>query len=481
VTALNELTIRQAHNGLVKKEFTCLELARACLARIDGTNDDFNAFLEVFADEASEQARRVDAKIIIGGEVGPLEGIPLAVKDNILIRGKRSSSASKILEGYVAPYDAFVIAKLRAAGAVFLGRTNMDEFAMGSSTENSAYGPTKNPWNPKLVPGGSSGGSAAAVAADMCLAALGSDTGGSVRQPAALCGVVGLKPTYGSVSRNGLMAMASSLDQIGSLTKTAADARIVFKAIAGGDHWDSTAVPDRHNREKTDVKGLRVGVPKEFFIEGMDAEVEKAVREGISRLGEMGATIKEVSLPHSDFALAVYYILMAAEVSSNLARFDGVRYGRREAGDILREVYGRTRAAGFGAEVRRRIMLGTHVLSTGYYDAYYKKAQQARTLVRNDFSRVFEEVDLLAAPTTPTVAWPIGEKFEDPLTMYLSDIYTVSANVAGIPAVSVPCGFKDGLPIGLHLLGRPFGEETILSVAESYEQVSDWLKEKPAL
>lgn len=483
------MTIIDAHEGLLQKRFSSRELVQGCLDRIAQANGKIHAFLEVFEDDALAMANAADRSIARGEELPLLAGIPIAMKDNVLIQGKKASAASKILEPYSASYDAFVTTKLRQAGAVFIGRTNMDEFAMGSSTENSAYGPTRNPWNTEKVPGGSSGGSAAAVASEMALAALGSDTGGSVRQPAALCGIVGLKPTYGRVSRSGLMAMASSFDQIGPLATTVADAKILFDAIAGKDEKDATTMEPPtsfsplHRRGESKrgdpLSGLRIGVPKEYFIAGMDPGVEQAVRSAIDVFRKLGATITDVSLPHTDYGLAVYYVAQPAEVSANLARYDGIRYGARQAGKKLQDVYVESRGKGIGPEARRRIMLGTYVLSSGYYDAYYRKALQMRTLVRHDFDRVFESVDILLTPTSPSVAWNIGEKFSDPLTMYLSDIFTVSANVAGVPGISVPCGFSDGLPVGLQLMARSFGEETLFAAAGEYEKATEWHTKHP--
>lgn len=485
---LNELTIKSATDGLRKAEFTSVELTRACLNQIKIYDKEIGAFLEVYADEALEQARESDKRIKAKKPLGDLDGIPGATKDNMLMRGKIVSAGSRILENYKSAYDATVVRKLHNQGAIILGRTNMDEFAMGSSTETSAYQKTKNPWNLETVPGGSSGGSAAAVAANMCLFALGSDTGGSIRQPASLCGVTGLKPTYGRVSRYGLIAMASSLDQIGPLTKTAEDAKIVLEAIEGKDARDATSVdllsqiePSTLNAKRFTLKDLRIGVPKEYFIAGMDGEVEKRVREAIKKFEDLGVKVEEISLPHSEYGLAIYYIIMPAEVSANLARFDGIRYGASAPGEKLWDVYDNTRGQNFGAEVRRRIMLGTYVLSAGYYDAYYKKAQQVRTLVKQDFDKALHQVDVILTPTSPGVAWKLGEKFNDPLTMYLSDIYTVSANVAGLPAVSVPCGFAHDLPVGLQIIGKQFDDEKVLQVAQAYQENTEWHTKKPSL
>jgi len=418
----------------------------------------------------------------------PLSGMPLAIKDNICTDGVLTTCSSRMLQNFVPPYDATVIAKLRVQDYMLLGKTNLDEFAMGSSTENSAFSPSRNPWNLQCVPGGSSGGSAAAVAAEECAAALGSDTGGSIRQPAAFCGVVGLKPTYGLVSRYGLVAFASSLDQIGPITRTVSDAAFLLGAIAGHDPQDSTSidrpVPDyMKSLQKRDLKTLRVGVPVEFFTEGLDPEVEQAVRDAIEEVRCLGAEVKEGRLPRTDAAVAVYYVIATAEASSNLARFDGVKFGFRakETKDLL-ELYMKTRQEGFGPEVKRRIMLGTYVLSAGYYDAYYGKAQAVRTLVCQDFEAAFKEVDLIVTPTTPTTAFKLGEKSEDPLQMYLSDVFTISVNLAGLPAISLPCGFsKAGMPIGLQLIGRAFEEETVLRAAHAYEQSTQWYRQKPTI
>ncbi len=477
---LNSLTLEQAHKGLSEKEFSSLELTRQCLAEIKKKDSaEINAFINILEESALEQAKKADEKISQGLRINKVEGIPLAVKDNILIKGHPATAGSKILENYKAAYDAAVIEKLKARGSVFIGKTNMDEFALGSSTESSYFGPTKNPRDPERVPGGSSGGSAAAVAANECIAALGSDTGGSIRQPASLCGVVGLKPTYGRVSRYGLMAMASSLDQIGPLTKTVEDANILFNSIKGSDPKDSTTKDAEDTDEKLDgnIKGKIIGIPKEYFISGLDPEIEERIKQAIKTLEGLGAKIEEISMPNAKYALAVYYIIMPAEVSSNLSRFDGIRYGFSTANmpdaDGLMEVYIQSRTAGFGAEAKRRIMLGTYVLSSGYYDAYYLKAQKARRLVSRDFEESFKKVDCIATPTSPCVAFKIGDKTDDPLTMYLSDIFTVSANIAGVPAISIPCGdSKDGLPIGFQLIGKHFDEKNILNAAFAYESAS---------
>jgi aspartyl-tRNA(Asn)/glutamyl-tRNA(Gln) amidotransferase subunit A len=484
---LYELTIHQAHDLLRKKEVTSEEITRAVLERIDTIENKVGAFLTISAEQAIEQARRAD-DAIRKGHCGPLTGIPLGIKDLICTKGLRTTCASRILENFEPPYDAFVIRKLKAAGAVFVGKLNMDEFAMGSSTENSGFKLTRNPWDLTRIPGGSSGGSAAAVAADMCLAALGSDTGGSIRQPAAHCGVVGLKPTYGRVSRYGLVAFASSLDQIGPLTGSVADCALVLNAIAGYDPADSTSVPaevpDYTAVLGRGLKGLRVGIPREYYgIEGLDPEVAAAVEEATRVIEGLGAERVAVSLPHTPYVVAVYYVIAPSEASSNLARFDGVKYGFRDrAPSDLIDMYRSTRSKGFGAEVQRRIIIGTYCLSAGYYEAYYGKASQVRTLITDDFKKAFERCDVILTPVTPTPAFKIGEKTDDPLTMYLSDIFTLSANLAGIPGISLPCGYStDGLPIGLQLLGRHFEEERLLQVAHGFEQSTEHHNRKPLL
>lgn len=483
--SLTSLTAAEIALKVKTKEVKAEAVTTAYLDRIQALDPKIEAFNEVFAESALKQAQDVDARIANGEAVGPLAGVPIAIKDNMLIRGKRCTCSSKILEGFVATYDSTVVKKLRAAGAVFLGRTNLDEFAMGSSTENSAFHTTRNPWDTSRIPGGSSGGSAAAVASRMAPLALGSDTGGSIRQPAALCGVLGFKPTYGRVSRFGLIAFASSLDQIGPFATTAQDAALLLQVIAGQDDRDSTSVPepvpDYNAALNQSLKGLRIGLPKEYFISGVDPDVDKAVREAIKVLESFGATAQEISLPHTDHSLAVYYVLAPSEASSNLSRFDGVRYGHR-AKDVknLLELYEKSRGEGFGPEVKRRIMIGTYALSSGYYDAYYAKAQKVRTLVKRDFDNAFKQVDVIATPTTPSTAFKIGEKASDPMQMYLSDIFTISCNLAGLPGLSLPCGFsRSKLPIGLQLLGRPFQEGTLLSAAHHYEQVKPWNKESP--
>ncbi len=467
---------------LARGEVSPVEVTEQLLDRIRRRNGELNAYLTVDETGARAQARDAEARLSRGGAT-PLTGIPLALKDVLVTQGLKTTCASKILENFIPPYDATVCERLRQAGAVFLGKVNMDEFAMGSSTENSAFGPTLNPWHREHIPGGSSGGSAAAVAADLCIASLGSDTGGSIRQPASHCGVVGLKPTYGRVSRYGLVAYASSLDQIGPLTKEVRDAALLLQAIAGFDAKDSTSVstpvPDYLEVLGHEIRGLKVGVPREYFGHGLDKEVEAAVKAALKTLTSLGAELVEVSLPHTEYAVATYYVVAVAEASSNLARYDGVKYGLRAEGRNLLEMYVNTRTLGFGAEVRRRIMLGTYALSAGYYEAYYQKALQVRALIRRDLEAAFEQCALLAAPVAPTPAFRLGEKVADPLTMYLSDIFTISANLAGIPGISVPCGFSSlGLPIGLQLLGPPFGEAVLLQTAYAFEQATDFHRRK---
>ena len=485
--SLPELTMIQAREKLKKRECSAVELTRALLERIDNLEPQIGAYINVFPEKALAQAERADRRLA-RGEEGLLTGIPLAVKDVISTRGLPTTCASRMLARYRPPYDATAITRLEEEGYVLLGKTNLDEFAMGSSTENSALQTTRNPWDREAVPGGSSGGSAAAVAAAECLGALGSDTGGSVRQPAAHCGVVGLKPTYGRVSRFGLVAYASSLDQIGPLSKTVADSALLLQAIAGHDFRDSTsaprAVPDYLKELDRGVRGLRVGLPREYFIkEGMDPEVEAAVRGAVKNLEDQGAKCREISLPHTAYAIAVYYIIAMAEASSNLARYDGVKYGFREAESRgLLEMYQKTRSQGFGPEVIRRIMLGTYVLSAGYYDAYYRKASQVRTLIIRDFQEAFEKVDLILTPVAPTPAFRQGEKTADPLQMYLTDIFTISANLAGIPGISLPCGFSaGGLPIGFQILGNYFEEARLLQAARAFEQATDYHLRRPTL
>lgn len=470
------MTIRQIHKKLASKEISCAEMTRGYLDTIKNKDGEIHAFLEVDDEGAMNRAGEVDEKIARGEEIGALGGIPVAVKDNIVTSGFKCTAGSKILENYQAPYDATVIGKLREQGAIILGKTNLDEFAMGSSTENSAFGPTKNPLDLERVPGGSSGGSAAAVAADMCAGALGSDTGGSVRQPAAFCGVVGFKPTYGAVSRYGLIAMASSLDQIGPIARSVEDARIVFDVIRGKDRFDATSLELESGIMNYELRDLRIGVPKEYFAEGIDGDVKKCVEGAIKKYEENGAKIEEISLPHTEYGLAVYYIIMPSEVSANLARYDGVRYGLRKDGDALLGTYTKTRQEGFGAEVRRRIMLGTHTLSSGYYDAYYLRAQKVRALIKQEFDKAFSQVDVIMTPATPTPPFSFGEKTKDPVSMYLSDVFTVGANLAGLPAAVIPCGWVDEgekkLPVGLQIIGPQKEDYKVLDIAGLYEELT---------
>ena len=490
---LHRLTISELTARLARREISAREATQACLDQIARVDGDIRAFISHDPADALAQADAADKAIAAGANFThqPLLGVPIALKDVLAVKGQPLNCCSKILGQFRSPYDATVVEKLKAAGAIVFGRLNMDEFAMGSSTENSAFQTTRNPWDTERIPGGSSGGSAAAVAADECIASLGSDTGGSIRQPAALCGCVGLKPTYGRVSRYGLVAFASSLDQIGPFTKDVRDAATVLEAISGHDPRDSTSVPQpvpHFSKQLTgDIRGLRLGLPKEYLVGGLSPEVKAAVDAAVKQLESLGATVQEISLPHTDYDVAVYYIIATAEASANLARFDGVRYGARVDGADPLEMYGNTRGAGFGAEVKRRIILGTYVLSSGYYDAYYLRAQKVRTLIRQDYLRAFEQVDAIVAPTTPTPAFKVGEKSGDPLQMYLSDIFTIGCNLAGIPGLSLPCGFATNaergtgnakLPLGLQLLGKPFGEETILRLAHAYEQSTPWHKER---
>lgn len=476
---LNELTIIQAAAGLRKKEFSSVDLTFACVAAIKEKDAEIHAFLDVFEDDAIAQAKAADEMLATPEPNSPhLLGIPLAIKDNILIEGKQCTAGSRMLENYTARYDATVIRALKKQGAVLLGKTNMDEFAMGSSTENSAFGVTKNPSDVHRVPGGSSGGSAASVAADMALGALGSDTGGSIRQPASFCGIVGMKPTYGSVSRHGLMAMASSLDQIGPMTKTVEDAEVLMYAIAGIDIFDSTTVekPQADQNRLKDISGLRVGLPTEYLGKGLESDVKDTILNVIKKIEAAGARVEEIHLPHASYALLAYYIIVPSEVSSNLARFDGIRYGLHDTdARTLAEAYATTRGRGFGKESKRRIMLGTYALSAGYYDAYYLKAQKVRRLIRHDFEQAFKNVDVIVGPTTPTPAFAFGEKINDPLSMYLADIYTVAVNLAGLPALSMPAGdvARDGLqmPIGLQIIAPARGEHQLFAAAKQIEQL----------
>ena len=486
---LNHGTISELTARLAKREISARDLTQDCLRQIARVDGAIHAFISHDDADALAQAEAADREIAAGASFAqkPLLGIPIGIKDVLAVKNHPLNCGSKILGKFISPYDATVIQKLRAAGAIVFGRLNMDEFAMGSSTETSAFGLTRNPWDTSRIPGGSSGGSAAAVAADEAIATLGTDTGGSIRQPAALCGCVGLKPTYGRVSRYGLVAFASSLDQIGPFTKDVRDSALMLGVISGHDDYDSTSVPqpvpDYTAALDGNIRGLKIGLPKEYLIGGLDPEVKAAVDAAVKQFTALGAEIVDISLPHTDYAVATYYIIATAEASANLARFDGIRYGQRVDGQDPVELYARTRGAGFGAEVKRRIILGTYVLSSGYYDAYYLRAQKVRTLIRNDFLKAFETVDAIVTPTSPTAAFKIGEKSDDPLQMYLSDIFTISCNLAGIPGLSLPCGFTAApkLPIGLQLLGKPFGESTLLKLAHAYEQSTPWHRERPVL
>lgn len=483
---LYALTIHALRELLLKKEVTSVEITGSVLARIKEVDHKVHAYITLTPEAALEQAGEAD-RILQKGEGGPLTGIPMSIKDVICTEGIHTTCGSYILKDFVPIYDATVIRRLKEAGAVLLGKANMDEFAMGSSTENSAFHITRNPWHLDYIPGGSSGGSAAAVAADECIASLGSDTGGSIRQPAAHCGVVGLKPTYGTVSRYGLIAFASSLDQIGPLTKDVTDCALTLNAIHGHDPLDSTSAPrpqvDYTKALVKGIKGIKIGIPKEYFGPGLSPDVEKTVHQAIETLSGLGAETVDLSLPHTEYAVAIYYIIAPAEASSNLARYDGVKYGYRDAGaKELLEMYEKTRSRGFGAEVKRRIMLGTYALSSGYYDAYYKKASHVRTLIMKDFKKGFDRCDVMLTPVAPTPSFKIGEKVNDPLRMYLSDVFTIPANLAGLPAISVPCGFSaEGLPVGIQLLGNHFAEEKILQVAYNFESETDFHMRKPPL
>jgi aspartyl-tRNA(Asn)/glutamyl-tRNA(Gln) amidotransferase subunit A len=479
---------RAVRDDVATGSVSAVEVCRGVLERIEATQETLNAFNFVDADGALARAGAIDRQRARGAALGPLAGVPIALKDNLCVRGMRTTASSRLLDTFIPPYDATVVQRLAAAGAVIVGKTNCDEFAMGSSNENSAYGPVRNPWATDRAPGGSSGGSAAAVAAGCVPLAFGSDTGGSIRQPAAFCGVVGLKPTYGRVSRYGLIAFASSLDQIGPIAPTVGDAALALNVLAGADHADSTSsaepVPDFTAALTGDVRGVRVGVPRAFVSEGVDGGVRRAFDEALAALRTAGAQLVDIDLPHARFSIPVYYLVCTAEASSNLARYDGVKYGYRSPAskdESLKAMYSRTRDEGFGAEVKRRIMLGTYVLSAGYYDAFYLKAQQVRTLVRRDYVRAFEAVDAIAMPTTPSAPFRLGEKTGDPLQMYLADVFTVGVNLAGLPGISIPCGFDEGLPVGFQLIGRMFDEATILRLADAYERVTDWHTHSPAL
>jgi len=482
---LHQMTIHEAHELLKQRKISSTELTKSVLKRIAEIEGKVHACVTIVEDIALEEAEKVDSYIKNAHEITPLTGIPTLIKDVMCTKGIRTTCSSKMLENFVPPYDATVIEKLKAQKAVIVGKTNMDEFAMGSSTEHSAFFPTHNPWDLSRVPGGSSGGSAVAVSTDETIYALGSDTGGSIRQPAALCSVVGLKPTYGRVSRFGLVAFASSLDQIGPMTKDVTDCALVMNVIAGYDSRDSTSVsypvPDYTQQLIPDIKGLKIGVPREYLGEGVQDQVRVALQTAINKLQELGAEINwEVSLPHTKYALAAYYVLAPSEASANLARYDGVRYGfsERDASNVI-ETTERTRQFGFGPEVKRRIMLGTYALSAGYYDAYYLKAQKVRTLIKQEFDQAFEKYDALVTPTSPILPFKLGEKLEDPMQMYLSDVCTLPINIAGIPAISIPAGFADNLPVGMQIMGKPFSEEILLRIAFAYEQATDWHKRKP--
>ncbi|NRA01239.1 MAG: Asp-tRNA(Asn)/Glu-tRNA(Gln) amidotransferase subunit GatA [Myxococcales bacterium] len=486
MSELWQLGLDELSACVARGEASCVEAVGASLDRVAAVDDQVGAFLSLRSEAALREASEADRARAKGAERGPLHGLPFAVKDNLVSPDFETSCASRILRGMRAPYEATVLARLRKAGMVALGTTNMDEFAMGSSCENSSVKPTRNPWDLARVPGGSSGGSAAAIAAREVPVALGSDTGGSIRQPAALCGVVGLKPTYGRVSRYGLVAFASSLDQVGPLTHSARDAALLLGVIAGNDPLDSTSldapVPDYTSELSGSIAGLRVGLPREFFdAKGLDPGTREALDAALATLEELGAIPVELSLPLTEYAIAAYYLICTAEASSNLSRYDGVKYGLRVPGDSLDEMYLNTRSSGFGGEVKRRILLGTFVLSAGYYDAYYRKAQQVRTLVRRDFEAAFERCDLIATPTTPGPAWPLGERVDDPLAMYLSDVFTVSVNLAGLPALSVPCGRSGRLPVGLQMIGRPLDEPTLLRAADAFLERTGFHRDVPEL
>jgi len=485
--SLTNLTIHELHEKIKKKEVSSLEATQAQFKRIHALDPKVSSYLTLTEELALNQAKKIDAQIAKGKEVKALTGVPFALKDIFITQGIKTTCASKILENYIPPYNGTAVQKLLDSEIIHLGKLNMDEFAMGSSSETSAFMKSKNPWDLERTPGGSSGGSSAAVSADLCFGALGTDTGGSIRQPAALTSIVGLKPTYGRVSRYGVIAFASSLDQVGPMAKDVHDCALILNAIAGHDSKDSTSihapVPDYTQSLTREIKGLRIGIPKEYFVKGMDPEIEAAVRSAIHHYESLGAICEETSLPHTEYAVPTYYILAPAEASSNLARYDGVRYGYRtkDPKDLI-EMYTQTRSEGFGAEVKRRIMLGTYVLSSGYYDAYYIKAQKVRTLIQNDFLEAFKKFDVLLTPVTPNPAFKLGEKANDPLEMYLSDIFTINVNLAGLPGMSLPCGFtKAGLPIGMQLIAKHFGEEKIFSAAYAYEQSTDWHQKKPQL
>ena len=483
---LSSLTLHEASDKLRKREVSSQELTEAVFQRIAQTDGVIRSYITLCRDMAVAQAKEADDRLKRGPSASPLLGIPIALKDNLVTQGVTTTCASRILENFIPPYDATAVAKVRLAGAVITGKTNLDEFAMGSSAENSAFFSTRNPWRVECVPGGSSGGSAASVAADQCIAAIGTDTGGSIRQPASFCGIVGMKPTYGRVSRYGVIAFASSMDQVGPMTKDVRDCALLLEAISGHDPADSTSVilpvPSYSQSLTGEIAGLRLGIPKEYFTAGLQPAVDEAIMNATRQLEKRGAIIEEISLPHTEYAVAVYYIIATAEASSNLARYDGMRYGHRAVGSDLTETYMLSRSQGLGPEVKRRIMLGTYALSVGYYDAYYLKAQKVRALIQRDFDAAFKHCDAIITPTSPTTAFNISEKIQNPLEMYLSDICTISINLAGLPAISVPCGIdREGLPIGMQVIGKHFDEATILRVAYAYEQQTEWHNKKPAL
>ena len=484
---IKNITIKETAALIKDKKISPVELTKAFLERIETVDKDLNTYITVLSDQALKTAESAENEIMKGNYLGPLHGVPIGLKDIFVMKDVAATCGSKMLENFISPYDATVTTRIKKSGAVILGKNNMDEFAMGSSNETSFFGPVRNPWNTGKVPGGSSGGSASATAAGLCTASLGTDTGGSIRQPAALCGVTGLKPTYGRVSRYGMIAFASSLDQAGPLTRSVEDAAIILNTISGRDKLDSTSVdvpvPDFTKNLNGDIKGMKIGIPKEYFVDGIDNDVERSVLKAIQDIKSLGAEIVEISLPHTKYAISTYYIIAPCEASSNLARYDGVRYGYRAPdADSLRDLFFRSRSEGFGEEVKRRIMLGTYALSSGYYDAYYLKSQKVRTLIREDFKKAWETVDVIVAPTTPETAFNINEKTDDPIKMYLSDVLTIPCNIAGIPGLSTPCGFSsDNLPIGLQILGKSFDEDSILRVAHAYEKVNNWNLKTPDL
>ncbi len=465
------LGIKQINQGLKNKSFSAKDVSNYFLKKSEEKNKDLFSYLKIFKKQAIAQAEAIDEKIKNKEEIPILSGVPIAVKDNILVEKTTCTAGSKILKNYIAPYNATVIDKIQKLGAIVLGKTNMDEFAMGSSTENSFFGPSRNPYDLERVPGGSSGGSASALASGMCVCAIGSDTGGSIRQPAAFCGIVGLKPTYGTVSRYGLMAMASSLDQIGPMAKNVEDAEIIFKSISGKDEKDSTSLDSKYLKSKTEAKKLKIGFPKEYFIKGMDKDIEKEIKKAISKVEKEGFQVQEISLPHTENALATYYVIMPSEVSANLARYDGIKYGFSAKCDNLLDVYLESREIGFGFEVKRRIILGTHALLAGHYGAYYEKAQKVRALINDDFKKAFNDVDVILAPVTPMLPFKIGEKVKDPLSMYLSDIFTVVANLTGLPSMSMPCGKINNFPIGIQIIGRSLEENNMFEVGKYFEKI----------